>query len=156
MCTQHRPHHGTAWYVKQGMSRTITRMQNISKENVECILAQVTLNNMELNIVRIYRKPNTRVSSFYETLELLINNHLNPNGMNILLGDFNINWAQPKETKQLRSILCANNYKQHVEVPTTENETIIDHIYTNFNSNVQTIVLENYYSDHKAIALMIQ
>ena len=45
-----------------------------------------------------------------------------------------------------------NGLKQLISSCTTDNGTLIDHLYTNLNKeNVQAGTLETYFSDHKAI-----
>jgi hypothetical protein len=45
-----------------------------------------------------------------------------------------------------------NGYRQLIDNSTTDNNTLIDHIYTNI-VNMETVSgnLETYFSDHKAI-----
>jgi hypothetical protein len=44
-----------------------------------------------------------------------------------------------------------NGYTQLISTCTTDNKTIIDHIYSNIADTVNLGVLETYFSDHKAI-----
>jgi hypothetical protein len=48
------------------------------------------------------------------------------------------------------------NYMQLVSNVTTNNRTLIDHIYTNLpESQVSSHILETYFSDHKAVCALI-
>ena len=44
-----------------------------------------------------------------------------------------------------------NGYRQLIDNPTTDNNTVIDHIYTNIVMETVSGNLETYFSDHKAI-----
>ena len=49
-----------------------------------------------------------------------------------------------------------NNYRQLVSSFTTDNQTLIDHIYTNLpESQASSHILETYFSDHKAVCALI-
>lgn len=49
-----------------------------------------------------------------------------------------------------------HNYRQLVSCYTTDNNTSIDHIYTNLpKAHIDFQILETYFSDHKAICALI-
>lgn len=51
---------------------------------------------------------------------------------NIILGDLNINWLVETERRPIYNLLVRDNgYKQFISSYTTDNKTLIDHIYTN-------------------------
>ena len=75
------------------------------------------------------------------------------NNYNIFIGDFNVNWLVEVERQSLYNVMVRDNgYRQLIDNPTTDNNTVIDHIYTNI-VNMETVSgnLETYFSDHKAI-----
>ena len=50
----------------------------------------------------------------------------------IILGDFNIDWLVETERRPIYNLLVRDNgYKQLISSYTTDNKTLIDHIYTN-------------------------
>ena len=76
----------------------------------------------------------------------------------ILLGDFNINLLEETSEKKAiaRCLIQQRGYKQLIKQYTTDNHTLIDHIYTNVSHLVKTTgVLESYYSDHKPIYISL-
>ena len=76
---------------------------------------------------------------------------------NIFIGDFNINWLDEANRRPLeRCFVNDHNYMQLVSNVTTDNRTLIDHIYTNLpESQVSSHILETYFSDHKAVCALI-
>ena len=72
---------------------------------------------------------------------------------NIFIGDFNVNWLVEVERQSLYNVMVRDNgYRRLIDNPTTDNNTVIDQIYTNI-VNMETVSgnLETYFSDHKAI-----
>ena len=67
--------------------------------------------------------------------------------------DFNVNWLDEVEQRSLYNLMInENSLKQLISSCTTDNGTLIDHIYTNLiEEDVHTGTLETYFSDHKAI-----
>ena len=56
------------------------------------------------------------------------------------------------QRQSLYNIMARDNgYTQLISNCTTDNKTIIDHIYSNIADTVNSAVLETYFSDHKAI-----
>ena len=81
-------------------------------------------------------------------------NAITPDNNIIILGDFNINWLVETERRPLFNLLVRDkHFKQWISTYATDNNTVIDHIYTNINSHldIQAAVLETYFSDHKAV-----
>ena len=71
----------------------------------------------------------------------------------IIFGDFNINWLVETERRPKYNLLVRDeHYKQLISTYTTDNKTLIDHIFTNITHfNIQAGVLETYFTDHKAV-----
>lgn len=76
---------------------------------------------------------------------------------NIVIGDFNINWLNECIRKPLHNLfVTTNNYRQLTSTYTTDNQTTIDHIYTNLpDSQAKGHTLKAYFSDHKSICALI-
>ena len=102
-------------------------------------------------ILGIYRSPKVPVRQLCQAMTELLNG-ISPNN-NIFLGDFNINWLVETERRPLYNLLVRDNgYKQLISSFTTDNKTLIDHIYTNIlHLDIQSGVLETYFTDHKAV-----
>lgn len=72
----------------------------------------------------------------------------------VVMGDFNENLYSPN-VSTLR-LMQRYGYQQWVDFPTTENATLIDHVYTKLKlSKIQTKLLPTYYSYHEAISINI-
>ena len=102
-------------------------------------------------IIGIYRSPKVPVRQLCEALTELLN-IISPHN-NIFLGDFNINCLVEAERRPLYNLLVRDkHYKQLISTYTTDNKTLIDHIFTNITHlDIQSGVLETYFTDHKAV-----
>ena len=71
----------------------------------------------------------------------------------VIIGDFNVNWMNELERRLLHNLFVTERkYKQLISHYTTDNRTVIDHIYTNIPDLYLTSgILETYFTDHKAI-----
>ena len=83
-----------------------------------------------VTIVGIYRSPRIPLQQLLEALsQVLISS---TSQFNIFIGDFNINWFDEINRRPLSIFVTNdNNYRQFVSSATTDNQTMIDHIYTN-------------------------
>ena len=108
-----------------------------------------------VTIVGIYRSPRIPLQQLFEALsQVLISS---TSQFNIFIGDFNINWFDEINRRPLYNFFTNdNNYRQLVSSATTDNQTLIDHIYTNLpESQASSHILETYFSDHKAVCALI-
>ena len=73
------------------------------------------------------------------------------------MGDFNINWFNEIIRSPLYNFFINdNNYRQLVSSFTTDNQTLVDHIYTNLpESEASSHILETYFADHKAECALV-
>ena len=121
---------------------------------IQVIIAKVMI-LPHVTIIGIYRSPRTPVQQLLAAIsELLI---LCTSQFNIFIGDFSINWLDEANIRPLYNLFINdNNYRQLVQNVTTDNQTTIDHIYTNLPpSQINSYILETYFSDHKAICALI-
>ena len=74
-----------------------------------------------------------------------------PSRCNVIIGDFNVNWMNELERRLLHNLFVTERkYKQLISHYTTDNRTVIDHIYTNIPDLYLTSgILETYFTDHK-------
>ena len=108
---------------------------------------------MDWTIIGIYRSPKVPVRQLCQAIGETLNT-IKPDSNIIILGDFNINWLVETERRPLFNLLVRDkHFKQWISTYTTDNKTVIDHIYTNIKSHldIQAAVLETYFSDHKAV-----
>ena len=63
---------------------------------------------------------------------------------NIFIADFNVNWLVEVERQSLYNVMVRDDgYRQLIDNPTTDNNTVIDHIYTNIVHKVMETVSGN-------------
>lgn len=102
-------------------------------------------------LLLLYRKQNTNINQYLATLKDI----LDQNSIDIILGDFNINYlANNNEVKVLKELMDTYRYTQIVQTPTFLSAgSLLDHIYINpqMVTVLDNSVVSVYYSDHEAI-----
>ena len=73
------------------------------------------------------------------------------------MGDFNITWFDELIRRPLYNFFINdNNYRQLVSSFTTDNQILIDHIYTNLpESEASSHILETYFLGHKEVSALV-
>ena len=143
-----RPYGGTAVYSRIPLVDGYPRARNIN--GIE--LTQIkTRDRLDLIIFGIYRSPNIPISHLLDALRSI--HDQDQSSQNIVIGDFNVNWLAVSERQSLYNLmLIENSYRQLISGFTTDNGTLIDHLYTNIiEEDIHAGILETYFSDHKAI-----
>ena len=143
-----RPYHGTAVYSRLRMLNGYPCARNC--RGIEVTIAR-TVEHPDLIIIGIYRSPRVVLSSLLSAIRTTLEE--NPSSQVIFMGDFNVNWLDEVERRSLYNVMINENVlEQHISSCTTDNGTLIDHLYTNLiEEDVQAGTLETYFSDHKAI-----
>ena len=103
----------------------------------------------------LYRKNNSNVSQYMEALEYVINN----SSVDMILGDFNINYLNEIHSQPLMSLMESFNYTQIVTEPTFVSAgSLLDHVYVREGSVrvIDNSVVSVYYSDHDAVVTTLQ
>ena len=84
---------------------------------------------------------------------------LNSYSIDIILGDFNINYLNDNQVQPLKYLMESFNYMQIVTRPTfISSGSLLDHVYvrpTVFQI-IENYVVNVYYSDHDAIKIVVQ
>ena len=126
----------------------------IKVDNLESKVVVIETSKSKLVICVVYRKPSLNMNLFENLLYKLL--QLLPEHVpTIILGDFNDNLTLDGMSP-LVHFMCKHGYKQYVSQPTTDNGSIIDHIYFNrVDDNAIIDVHDVYYSDHDAVLLTI-
>ena len=84
-----------------------------------------------VTIIGVYRSPTVLVQQLCYALNEVLS--LSCSQFNIFIGDFNINWFDESNRRSLYNLFVNyNNYRQLISTYITDNQTTIDHIYTNF------------------------
>ena len=72
----------------------------------------------------------------------------------IIMGDFNIDLVESPHQSFVK-MMHENGFKQLVNTPTTDNGTLLDHVYVHSTKQVDIQVVDCYYSDHDTILIYI-
>ena len=83
---------------------------------------------------------------------------VNQHPVDIILGDFNINYFNDNEMNSLANVMNSLNYKQIVQKSTFISAgSLLDHVYVNptLFPIVQNCIISVYYSDHDAVMVSI-
>ena len=143
-----RPYHGIAVYSRLPMLNGYPCARNYF--GVEIIILK-TVERPELVVIGIYRSPKLALSSLLAAIRATLQQNQSSNV--IVIGDFNVNWFDEAARRSLYNLMINENaLEQFISTCTTDNGTLIDHVYTNmFEEEVLVGTLETYFSDHKAI-----
>jgi len=105
-------------------------------------------------IMLLYRKHSCNIEQYVEGIRYTLSRY----DIDIILGDFNINYFNDNEIKPLKSLMDSLSYAQVVQSPTFVSAgSLLDHVYIK-SIKLQTIlhsVIPLYYSDHDAIKLIM-
>ena len=148
-----RPYGGMALYSRVEFIPEYPRCCNYN--GVEITLMR-TMILQHISIVGIYRSPRVPMQDLCSALTFVMDLLCNTQ-YNIFIGDFNINWLDEVGRRPLYNLFIINKkYRQLVSSYTTDNKTIIDHIYTNLpESKIAAHILETYFTDHKSVCALI-
>jgi hypothetical protein len=105
----------------------------------------------DLTIIGLYRSPKIAISHLLDALRIICDE--NSSKQNLVIGDFNVNWMVESERQSLYDLMVVeNSCRQIISSVTTDNGTLIDHLYTDIiEEDIHAGILETYFSDHKAI-----
>ena len=111
--------------------------------------------NKAITFLLTYRKHNTNISQYNENM----NNILNTNNIDIILGDFNVNYFNELTAVSLKNLMNSYGYLQIVDKPTfLSTGTLLDQVFVKQSlcSSIETEIILVYYSDHDAVKIVIQ
>lgn len=98
-----------------------------------------------LTMLLLYRKQSCNISQYISSIEYILNTY----DIELVLGDFNINYFNDNDISSLSSLFTALHYNQIVEQPTfISSGSLLDHIYVNQSKLdiVNSSVISVYYS----------
>ena len=100
-----------------------------------------------------YRCPNTQTSAFKDCL-----NYVVASGIDVLLGDFNIDALDEVAYRRLKDTLSSSNLK--VLEPTHLDVVLLDPVYLHktfeHDNLVMSVVNNIYFSDHDAVTVQLR
>jgi hypothetical protein len=130
-----RPYSGTSVYSEVPFVHGYPRINNIN--GVEFTIRKVA-NHEDCTVIGVYRSPHIGIRQFC----MALNNILAEYGADktVILGDFNVNWMASDQRQPLYNVMIEDNsYQQLISSPTTDYNTLIDHVYTNITDEQITV-----------------
>ncbi len=122
-----RPFGGKAVFTRVEFLPGYQRCHNVN--GIEITMMKVMI-LPHVTIIGIYRSPRIPVQQLYAALNEVLS--ICTSQFNIFIGDFNVNWLDDSNRRPLYSFFVdQKNNRQLVSDVTTDNQTLIDHIYTN-------------------------
>ena len=148
-----RPYYGMAIYSKNIFALGYPKKNNL--HGVEITIFKLH-DYRNLIIAGIYRYPKVTLQNLYMALSELID-LLAHERYSVIMGDFNTNLFHVSQTHTiLKMMFQQSGYQQHINEYTTDNRTVLDHIYSNLPlQSTITGVSETYYSYHKGVYIAI-
>jgi exonuclease III len=136
---------GVAVYISNNIDWR--RRVDLESDNLEILCIEIIVKNAKNFLVSTaYRPPdssNYHVDNFKDLFEYFLITANEAFKEVILLGDLNANYLDNKNSKELKSILLLNNYKQLIDSPTRitkDTSSLIDVILTTHSKNIASIV----------------
>ena len=110
--------------------------------------------NRKIVLITLYRRSSTvSTQEFIAMVEQLLSSTALSHAEVLVVGDFNDD-LMPKTTK-IHRCFQSNGFNQLIEQPTTDQGSLLDHVYFNGVSPIQTEVSDTYYSDHDCTIIAI-
>ena len=132
----------------------VSHVTNFPLNNIliEVTTAILTLPNFEnLQVTLIYRSPSVPISILLSVMSSILSQATNSSMKNIILGDFNEDLLSNSDSRLL-SLMSNHGFSQLVHSSTTDNGTLLDHVYYNRPSECYRVhVIDTYYSDHDVV-----
>lgn len=156
-CLSHSRHTGgVAIYVKESIQFEL-------QFNEACegnwFLGITVVRGMKMgNYGVLYHSPSSSDQRFIEILENWLDVFIDPCKLNVLAGDFNINWCD-HNSNHLKRLAEFFNLKQKVTDCTRitqHSRTLIDHVYSNFDSVYSVRDCNLKITDHETLVINVE
>ena len=161
----YNPHHtirsvgrsgGVSVFTADHLNTKYVSELSISNETIESCTISIKSENYELFILAIYRPHSGTIDNFNDTLLSILNSPILVNKKVILTGDLNINLISTTENVQnyitnLQSLHYTSLITKPTRFTTTDNSfnpSIIDHIWTNITTTVNSGIIWSDITDH--------
>ena len=144
-----RPYGGTAVYSRVPFVPGYPHSHNVN--GIEFTIIKIS-NLPNLTIIGVYRSPKVPISQLCSASREVVCDDASEES--VIIGDFNVNWLCETDRRPLYNVMIRDKRSvQLISDYTTDNKTLIDHIYckTTSQSVISSGILETYFSDHKAI-----
>ncbi|CAG2195137.1 unnamed protein product [Mytilus edulis] len=143
-----KKHGGVGIYVRNQQQYTQLTFESC---NIECV--GLRIENIKTNIVVIYRPESYTTSIFLEQLQRLLVAIPQDDGSTIVLGDFNEDIL--KSNSAIEMFMKQFGFMQILHNPTTDGDTLIDHVYVRGKLQISLDTIQTYYSYHNMVLLQI-
>jgi exonuclease III len=157
-CLSHSRHTGgVAIYVKESVQSKL-QLNEVCDGN--WFLGIAVVRGMKIgNYGVLYHSPSSSDHHFIEILENWLEKFVDSSKLNVLAGDFNINWCDNYNSKHLKRLADFFNLKQKVNVYTRisqHSKSLIDHVYSNLDS-VSIIINSDFkVTDHETLVINVE
>ena len=139
---------GLAVCVKKGLQSYVHTTVVTTSSEVLC----VHIPDYGLTVIAVYRPPRGHQQDFSDRLTDIVD--ALPHGPCVVAGDFNINHVNGTNTT-FTQLLTARHFNQVVKKATTDQGTLLDHIYLRELALTACIVRDCYYSYHDKVECYI-
>jgi hypothetical protein len=142
--------------------QTIDLKQFCHEKTLEICAVKLHLKSVKLIIFCIYRAPAGNLKQFYDTMDNILNQFLQPNVTYLICSDLNINlFTKSNDALKLITLMNTFNLTQVVDFPTriiNNNGTLIDTIFvdTTIYDKIRVKPFTNGLSDHDAQIIYLQ
>ncbi|XP_013383043.1 uncharacterized protein LOC106153597 isoform X2 [Lingula anatina] len=144
---------GVAVYIRNTLKATEVKNNFVTKPGFESVT--LTINGYYVSFV--YRSPSIVGPAFNRKIQEILSQNKKPIKPSILLGDFNIDLSKAPQTSVC--LPCLQHHKQMIASPTFRGvkgyTSLLDHIYVQNVSTIETGTLCTYYSDHDPVYAVI-
>lgn len=119
--------------------------------NLECLYFAVP--HISLNAALLYRPNTYPLNLFRQNMLYVIDELEKHSGKKVIMGDFN---EDILTSSTIGTLMELHGYSQHVQHPTTEKGTLIDHVYVKDAENVSVEIVQTYHSYHQAVLISLR
>ena len=128
---------------------------NIQIPGLEFLATSLSPNpNTKIVLITLYRRSSTvSTQEFIAMVEQLLSSTALLHAEVLVVGDFNDDLMG--NTTKISSWFKRNGFNQLIDQPTTDQGSLLDHVYFNGVSPIQTEVCDTYYSDHDCTIIAI-
>jgi exonuclease III len=143
---------GIAICVKSDISSCCIAASSI----ISCEFIHVLVNiSQPLHILCCYKRPISSLEEFTDILTTYIQNNV-PSGLPcVIVGDFNNDLLNEKESRRFLSLMSGVGFTQIIEEFTTDRGTLVDHVYVQNVDVLKKTVRDCYYSYHDTVTVTI-
>ena len=116
----------------------VTKTCTTTYTTMEMATFWININNHVINLVTIYRPPDTNILDFCCEFTDILEQHINKSGELVLMGDFNITVNKPSDPDPSPFLYTLDSFNlvNRIEEPTHQLSNTLDIIIRNADSNI--------------------